>query len=97
MPWRARPEAGNGAASRCDHIDTLGQVQPASVGCQECLAAGDSWLELWMCLQCGWIACSDQSPNHHARAHYEETDHPVVAAFKPASDWRWCYVHQRIV
>jgi uncharacterized UBP type Zn finger protein len=50
-----------------------------------------------MCLQCGWIACSDQSPNQHAKAHYEETDHPVVAAFAPASKWKWCYVHQRIV
>ena len=32
-----------------------------------------------VCLTCGWVACSDDSPNQHARAHYEETDHPVAA------------------
>ena len=58
--------------------------------------AGGSWVGLLICLTCGWIACSDRSVNHHARAHYEETDHAVVATFEP-SDWRWCYVHQRVV
>ena len=29
--------------------------------------------------------------------HYEETDHPVVHALRPASTWRWCYVHRRAV
>jgi uncharacterized UBP type Zn finger protein len=97
MARRVRPVAGNGSAPRCDHIDALVRFQPASAVCQECQAAGDIWVELWRCLSCGWIACSDSSPNHHAMAHYEETDHPVVAAFEPASSWRWCYVHQRIV
>jgi uncharacterized UBP type Zn finger protein len=39
----------------------------------------------------------DGSPGHHAKAHYEETDHAVVAAMEPGAGWRWCYVHQRIV
>jgi uncharacterized UBP type Zn finger protein len=43
------------------------------------------------------VACSDDSPNRHARAHYEETDHPLAAGLEPGSQWRWCYVHQRLV
>jgi hypothetical protein len=43
------------------------------------------------------VACSDESPSQHAKAHYEETDHPINAAFEPASTRRWCYVHQRVV
>jgi uncharacterized UBP type Zn finger protein len=48
-------------------------------------------------MSCGWVACSDNSPNQHAKAHYQETDHPLVAAFQPGSTWKWCYVHQRVV
>ncbi|WP_416348914.1 UBP-type zinc finger domain-containing protein [Microbispora triticiradicis] len=47
------------------------------------------------CTTCGWVACSDDSPGGHARAHYEETDHPVVAALVSEPPWRWCYVHGR--
>ena len=36
----------------------------------------DGWVGLWLCLSCGWVACSDDSPNQHAKAHYQETDHP---------------------
>ncbi|WP_222869893.1 UBP-type zinc finger domain-containing protein [Actinomadura decatromicini] len=52
---------------------------------------------LRVCLNCGWVACSDDSPNQHSRAHYEETDHPVVGALESGSTWRWCYVHGREV
>ena len=72
-------------------------VQQNSAGCQECLARGDDWTELWLCLSCGWVACSDDSPNQHARAHYEETDHPVAIGFPRGSHPRWCYVHHRAV
>jgi uncharacterized UBP type Zn finger protein len=51
---------------------------------------------LWLCLSCGWVACSDDSPNQHAKAHYQETDHPVAVSLDEARQ-RWCYVHQRTV
>jgi hypothetical protein len=38
------------------------------------------------------VACSDTSLHQHARAHYEETDHPRSGppqAVRPL----WCYVH----
>jgi hypothetical protein len=43
------------------------------------------------------VACSDDSPGAHAREHYHETDHPVVAALPPETPWRWCYVDERAV
>ena len=39
---------------------------------------GTGWVELRLCLSCGWVACSNTSPHQHAKAHYEETDHPVA-------------------
>jgi uncharacterized UBP type Zn finger protein len=87
----------NGQAHPCEHIHAVRQVRPHSTGCLSCLAAGDDWVELWACMSCGWVSCSDSSPNQHAKAHYQETDHPLVAAFTPGSTWKWCHVHQRAV
>jgi uncharacterized UBP type Zn finger protein len=81
----------------CGHLAALHPVQPHSSRCQECLASGAGWVELWLCLTCGWVACSDDSPNQHAKAHYEETDHPVTAPLRHGPGPRWCYVHQRPV
>jgi uncharacterized UBP type Zn finger protein len=49
-----------------------------------------------VCLRCGWVACSDDSPSRHARAHYQETDHPLARGMEPGSR-PWCYVHRRLV
>jgi uncharacterized UBP type Zn finger protein len=97
MALPAPAAARNGDAPRCDHLDQIRQVRPSSTGCAPCLARGNGWTALRLCLSCGLVACSDASPNQHARAHYQETDHPIVAAHEPASTWRWCYVHQRTV
>jgi uncharacterized UBP type Zn finger protein len=87
----------NGSAPRCEHLDGIAPVAPQSPGCQDCRASESHWHALLVCLSCGWVACSDDSPNRHARAHYEETDHPLAAGLEPGSHWRWCYVHQRLV
>ena len=84
----------NGTAPRCEHLDGLPPVTPQSADCgdgQDCQAS------LVVCLTCGWVACSDDSPNQHARAHYRETDHPVAASLALGTAWRWCYVHERLV
>ena len=80
----------------CHHVETTDRLHPHSPTCAECVAIGVDWVGLLVCLACGWVACSDESTNRHALAHYEETDHPVVASYQP-SDWRWCYVHRRVV
>ena len=87
----------NGKAPRCEHFDGLAPVTPQSADCRDCRNRRDRPAGLVVCLTCGWVACSDDSPTHHARAHYEETDHPVAAGLVPGVAWRWCYVHQRLV
>jgi uncharacterized UBP type Zn finger protein len=86
----------NGQARRCEHVISSG-AEHGLPRCVECLALGLSWTRLLVCLTCGWVACSDDSPGGHAREHYRETDHPVVAALAPETAWRWCYVHERTV
>jgi uncharacterized UBP type Zn finger protein len=87
----------NGSAPRCEHLDGLQPVTPRSDDCRDCQDRPDHSAPLVFCLTCGWVACSDDSPSRHARAHYEETDHPLAARLEPGSGWRWCYVHQRLV
>jgi uncharacterized UBP type Zn finger protein len=87
----------NGSAPRCEHLDALAPVTPQSQDCRDCRARGDRWAALLICLTCGWVACSNDSPNQHAKAHYEETDHPLAAGLEPESRRRWCYIHQRLV
>jgi uncharacterized UBP type Zn finger protein len=82
--------------SPCHHAETVNRLQPPAPACAGCVARGADWAGLLVCLACGWVACSDESPNQHARGHYQETDHPVATTYEP-SDWRWCYVHQRVV
>ncbi|MFB4299687.1 UBP-type zinc finger domain-containing protein [Actinomadura sp. NTSP31] len=91
------PHSHNGSAPRCEHLDGLTPVTPRSHGCAACEARGEGWTALRICLTCGWVACSDDSPRRHARAHYQETDHPLAAAMQPGSTWKWCYVHERSV
>ncbi|HZR51913.1 MAG TPA: UBP-type zinc finger domain-containing protein [Streptosporangiaceae bacterium] len=87
----------NGSAPHCEHLDGLQPVAPLSDECGDCRDRADPQALLVVCLTCGWVACTDDSPNRHARAHYEETDHPLAAGLEPGSRWRWCYVHQRLV
>ncbi|MFI6928354.1 UBP-type zinc finger domain-containing protein [Nonomuraea spiralis] len=87
----------NGQTPRCDHIDQLPQVRYGPAECKQCLALGQTWTRLLACLTCGRVACSDDSQGGHAKAHYQETDHPVATALGPRPAWRWCYVHRRTV
>lgn len=93
--------SSNGSAPRCDHGDSLAHVVPQAATCRECEELGSSWQGLVVCLTCGWVACSDDSPRRHALAHYEETDHPVTAELVHGwgyrQDRRWCYVHRRAI
>lgn len=94
---RAPDPRTNGAAPRCSHADALAPVAACSSGCRYCQALGASWRGLAVCLTCGWVACTDDSPQRHALAHYQETDHPVAAALAPGPQRRWCYVHHCVV
>lgn len=80
----------------CNHVPTL-QHTPASKGCDECLALGDSWVHLRLCVHCGHVGCCDSSKNKHATRHFARTGHAVVRSLEPGESWAWCYEHQRQV
>jgi uncharacterized UBP type Zn finger protein len=78
----------------CAHLDQIAvvDVPPAIAGCEECLATGDGWVHLRMCMTCGKIGCCDSSPNRHARAHAASVGHPIVRSAEPGEDWSYCFV-----
>ncbi len=83
----------------CNDLKTLAAhrakpVQPSGHGCAECLASGDEWVHLRLCMSCGHVGCCDDSPNRHATGHFRATGHPVIKAFEPGEDWAWCYVDE---
>jgi uncharacterized UBP type Zn finger protein len=84
----------------CEHLEPLGArrraVTPSGPGCQECLASGDEWVHLRLCLACGHVGCCDDSPNRHATRHFRETGHPVIKSFEPREDWAWCFVDEEL-
>jgi len=96
MAHRAGWNATGGSAMPCEHVPTH-LAFPRSETCEQCDADGLTWLALRLCLMCGWVACSDESPGQHAKAHYQETDHAVAAEAEPGAAWRWCYVDERAV
>lgn len=81
----------------CAHVDQLEEVVPKSQGCQECLAMGDEWVHLRLCLTCGHVGCCDSSKNKHATKHFHQSSHPLVQSFEPGETWRWCYIDQVMV
>lgn len=89
-----RPDASR--TGGCDHLrEAVTVPDPITPeGCEECLAAGDEWLHLRLCMQCGHVGCCDSSPGMHAGAHYRETGHPVMRSFEPGEAWRWCFVDE---
>jgi uncharacterized UBP type Zn finger protein len=84
-------------ANNCQHLDQIRDVTPSADGCEECLATGDRWVHLRLCLECGHVGCCDSSKNKHATKHYQATQHPIIQSFEPGENWRWCYVDEKMV
>jgi uncharacterized UBP type Zn finger protein len=80
----------------CTHLDRVQIMElPESVdGCEDCLATGDKWLHLRICLECGHVGCCDDSPNHHASAHSQETGHVLIRSLEPHEEWAWCFADE---
>jgi hypothetical protein len=81
----------------CEHLEKADKrahaAKPSGPGCEECLASGDEWVHLRLCLSCGHVGCCDQSPNRHATKHAHHTHHPVIRSYEPGEDWAYCYPH----
>jgi len=80
----------------CEHLkEAKKEIKPKTPkGCEECLAMGDSWLHLRLCLTCGHVGCCDSSKNKHATKHYHSTKHPVIKSFEPGEEWKYCYIDE---
>jgi hypothetical protein len=78
----------------CSHLNTIRQVTPGSLGCEECLAGGDEWVHLRLCRACGHVGCCDDSKNRHATRHFQATAHPIIEGYDPPEGWGWCFVDE---
>jgi uncharacterized UBP type Zn finger protein len=77
----------------CDHLADVGADPNPNTpdGCEECLATGDTWVHLRLCMACGHIGCCNDSKNKHASKHVRSSGHPVVRSFEPGERWLYCY------
>ena len=84
---------------KCTHADMIKATRPEHrvAGCEECLKIGGRWVHLRMCLTCGKIGCCDNSPNKHARAHWEETGHPLIQSVEKNERWAYCFEDEAIM
>jgi Zn-finger in ubiquitin-hydrolases and other protein len=90
----ANPRGGPTDAT-CTHLGSVADVQPSTTeGCEDCLREGTQWVHLRECLECGHVACCDNSPRRHATAHWHATQHPIMRSFQPGEQWGWCYVDE---
>ena len=82
----------------CEHVDLITEVTPESTDrCPECVAAGDRWVHLRVCMSCGHVGCCDSSPNRHATRHAQEASHPIMKSIERGEDWMWCVVDRQFV
>jgi uncharacterized UBP type Zn finger protein len=83
---------GNDAAT-CRHVDQIRAVARSSTGCEQCLALGDRWVHLRMCMTCGKVGCCDSSKNTHAQRHAREhvPGHQIIRSLEQGEDWLWCF------
>jgi uncharacterized UBP type Zn finger protein len=82
---------------RCRHTGQATVVVPGSQGCAECLRDGYDWVHLRICMTCGHVGCCDTSPHRHARAHWNESGHPLMKSAEPGEDWAWCYIDEAVL
>ena len=75
----------------CPHVKEIRPVTPNTEGCEECLASGDRWVHLRLCLTCGHVGCCDSSKNKHATKHHKATHHPIITSGEVGETWAYCY------
>jgi uncharacterized UBP type Zn finger protein len=83
-------------AAACTHLDRIRVTQTDTDVCPECVRAGDVWVHLRMCLECGHVGCCDSSKNRHATRHFQATQHPLVRSLEPGERWVWCYADELV-
>lgn len=99
--WSVAADGGRPGGRSCSHLEWVvpaieaspGRGGPAGTpaGCAECVARGQRWVHLRLCLTCGHLGCCDSSRGQHATAHYERTGHPIARSAEHGETWAWCY------
>jgi uncharacterized UBP type Zn finger protein len=85
----------DGDDAGCPHVAKVDRhTRPNTKGCEECLAMGDQWVHLRLCMQCGHVGCCDDSKNKHATKHFHHTRHPIIRSLEPGERWGWCFVDE---
>ena len=77
----------------CHHLDGVPVIEPMTSGCERCEELGQSWVQLRVCLTCGHVGCCDDTKGAHARLHYEQTGHGLIASIEPGATWAYCFPH----
>ena len=81
----------------CDHKHMIEITEPeGEIVCSDCIASGDTWVHLRMCMTCGKIGCCDSSKNKHARKHYYRDEHPIIRSVEPGETWQYCYIDNKM-
>lgn len=75
--------------TQCSNID----VASSGDGCGDRLAGASPgwWLHLRRCAQSRHVGFCDSSPSQHARTHFEDSGHPVIAIYEPSEEWFFDY------
>jgi hypothetical protein len=86
-----------GRRNACTHLDQIRDVKRSSKGCAQCIALGDTWVHLRMCMSCGQVGCCDSSKNKHAHRHATKVGHQIARSLEPGEDWMWCFADKILV
>jgi predicted ester cyclase len=81
---------GQVADKPCRHLADVRVTRPTTDTCDDC-SPGEIWPTVRLCLTCGHAGCCDTSTNKHARAHWEQTGHPLMRSIRMDEGWIWCY------
>ncbi|WSG10886.1 UBP-type zinc finger domain-containing protein [Micromonospora sp. NBC_01739] len=84
-------------STACTHLDRINITESDAEACPQCVASGDDWVQLRMCLTCGALGCCSDSVNSHAEEHHRQTGHPLIRSLAPGEDWRYCYLDGALV
>lgn len=82
---------GQAAEKPCSHFDMIKVTEPTTDKCEQCVASGDIWPALRMCLTCGFVGCCDTSTNKHMKQHSEATGHVIFRSIRMQESWFYCY------
>ena len=81
---------GQVAEKECSHLDMIQVVKPDTDVCRDCIALGDVWPALRMCLICGYVGCCDTSKNKLMKRHITQSGHALFRSIRLDESWVWC-------